>query len=312
MVDISEIQSEDEQSENGLLLKPKDLDELSEIRDSVSQAREEEDVDSRTEDHEFDGTPFQSTIPGKVKFEGYKSQTNRDLGDTLEMLPDEAHTDGSFINTAEAVAKGNLTPEAAVNEDNLDMEYFDTAAENYLRANAGEAFSPIQIAEDITPRDSVITEKAAEAALQANYVSNGGQVRVEEISELANNDDVVTYHSEGDEQDLAAAVREDPTQDWINHLDEQQAERQSVGRDEALEYLAEENPEAMNELAIQYVAGEIKEELEKKDEYSRSNPVESFERDTLEEAGAIGGEDYEVRGETFYAMTDEKMEELLS
>lgn len=312
MVDISKIQSEDEQSENGLLLKPKDLDELSEIRDSVSQARGEESVDSRTEEHEFEGTPFQSNIPGKVKFEGYKSQTNRDLGDTLEMLPDEVHTDGAFINTAEAVAKGNLTPEAAANEEQLDMEYFDTAAENYLRANAGEAFSPIQIAEDITPRDSLITEKAAEAALRDNYVSNGGQVRVEEVSELANNDDVVTYHAEGEEQDLAAAVRDDPTQDWINHLDEQQAERQSVGIDEALEYLAEENPEAMNELAIQYVAGEIEEELEKKDEYSRSEIVDSFERDTLEKAGAIGGEDYEVRGETFYAMTDEKMEELLS
>ncbi|MEF8880552.1 MAG: hypothetical protein V5A72_01840 [Candidatus Nanohaloarchaea archaeon] len=104
---------------------------------------------------------------------------------------------------------------------------------------------------------------------------------------------------------------------WLDSLDEQQAERQSVGVDKAVEYLAEENPEALNEIAIQYVADKVQTELDRKvehanEDWSDDEWVDSYDRETLEEAGAIGGGDYQVRGETFYAMSEEKMDSILS
>lgn len=351
MVDLSKVEDSNVEGETALKNQNQkqiyDDEGLEAFGDFWENA--DEDMKENIENHKHEGNPFESAIPGNKKRDGYESQVDRDLGDTLEMLPNESMGNilrGDISNTVEAKAQGNLRPEVAENEDELEMGPVDTKAENYLRMNPDEAYSPIQIAEDITPRDSVVTKVAAKEALITNRIQNYEDfegVRVGELTDLANNGDIVDYHSE--RESINEMVRENPVEntelrdlvdarvrmkgtnpkveqrfngDWLEELDKQQEERKSsVGVDEAMEYLEEENPEAMNEIAIQYVAGQIEEELETKDEHSNKDYnsggwVESYDRETLEEQGVIGDEDYEVRGETFYTMSDEKMDRVLS
>lgn len=297
---------------------------------------EVQDETARVENHEFEDQPFDSAIPGKAKLEGFKSQTDRDRSDTLEMLPDlTGGGNGRYVGVAGSAARGTIKPEHMAQEDQLDNEWYDNAATNYLKMNPEEAFSAIQIAEDITPRDSVITREAAKDALRSNRLSGDEiGVRLGELTDYADNEDVADYHSDDGLKSINDMVLEEPGRNadgetrytengeavetrggWLEDLDEQQEDLRTVGVDEALEYLEEEDPEAINELAIQYIASEIREELEHKDEHSDRDMtgewIDSYDRETLEQAGALGDEDYEVRGETFYTMNGEKREQVL-
>ncbi|MEF8880551.1 MAG: hypothetical protein V5A72_01835 [Candidatus Nanohaloarchaea archaeon] len=131
MVDISDIQTTDEQVATTQTKVEHNYDEADFKAFGEFWERTSKELEERVENHEFESSSFQSDIPGKRKKEGYKSQVNRDFGDTLEMLPDRfmSDADGRFANTVEAVAQGNLIPEVAADEDELSMEYVDTAAE---------------------------------------------------------------------------------------------------------------------------------------------------------------------------------------
>jgi hypothetical protein len=268
-IDVSEVEnktSAPQTYENIQTGEPENLDETGEV-----------------ERHEFEGDPFEPRIPdlggkGADGYQEFSSQVDRDRAEALQFLPTSGKGKaGELEYKVESIGKDRLYDEICEQNHTLDMETVDNSALNYLAAFPDKAFSPIQIAEEITPRDSFLTKEAAQNASDEIW----NDEITEETREAMRN-----YNSE----ELEGYDIDHPEFD------------KDLLFDEEVEILAEEDPEVLNEIAIQYVAEEIRGEMGAYEESPVLDNVDSFDREVLEDQGLI---DEEVRGDTFYKVSDE-------